>query len=236
MITTTIYLSQQRWRTRAWRLQSAHSFSFGQYYNPELMWFGPLRVINDDSIAGGSWFPAHPHSDMEIISIPLSWSLMHEDDLWNKKIITPDMVQVMSAWSGVTHSEYNASPDQEATFLQIWIQPDTLGIDPQHVEKTIDYKPNILTPLVSPEGRDGSISLRQDALILRWQYTDHTPFNYHLAEGRGLYIFVINGSMSIQADKNIFLEKRDAVSLTGIGDITITPSLDSDFLLFDMKM
>ena len=236
MITTTLYPALQRWRTRAWRLESAHSFSFGDYYNPDQMWFGPLRVINDDIIAGGSWFPAHPHRDMEIISIPLTWWLLHEDNLWNKKIITPDMIQVMSAGSGVTHSEYNASPDQAAAFLQIWIQPHTRSVSPRHEEKTIAYIPNSLTLLVSPDARDGSISIAQDALLYRWQYTDTTLFNYTIQEGRGLYLFVISGTVNIQTDTSYLLDRRDALSLTWIGEILITPSVWSDFLLFDMKM
>lgn len=236
MITTTFYPTSHRWCTRAWRLESAHSFSFGEYYNPDQMGFWPLRVINDDIIAGGAWFPPHPHRDMEIISIPLTGWLMHEDSLWNKEIITPDMIQVMSAGSGVAHSEYNASPDQAAAFLQIWIQPHTRGVIPRHEEKTIDYIPNALTLLVSPDAHDNSISIYQDALLYRGKYTDNIPLSYTIQEGRGLYLFVISGNITIENDTDYTLDTRDALSLTWMGEITITPSVWSDFLLFDLKM
>ena len=123
------------------------------------------------------------------------------------------MIQVMSAGSGVAHSEYNASPDQAAAFLQIWIQPHTRNVSPRHEEKTIDYIPSSLTLLVSPDARDGSISVYQDAFLYRCQYTDSTSFSYMIQEGRGLYLFVISGSVKIDIDTSYSLTTKDALSL-----------------------
>jgi quercetin 2,3-dioxygenase len=223
--------------TQAWWLQSVHSFSFGQYYDPDRMGFGPLRVINDDVIAGWSGFPPHPHRDMEIISIPLSGWLMHEDSLGNKTTIWPDMVQVMSAGSGIAHAEYNAYSDQSTTFLQIWIEPHTRGVAPRHVEQVINYHDGKPIVIASPDAHDGSIMIHQDLTLSRVRSSHSMIISQELEQWRGIYLFVISGSLTTTIDgQSQLLEARDALSLVWSTHYELELSSDSDVLLFDMKM
>lgn len=201
------------------------------------MGFGPLRVINDDVIAGWSGFPPHPHRDMEIISIPLSGWLMHEDSLGNKTTIWPDMVQVMSAGSGIAHAEYNAYSDQETAFLQIWIEPDTRGVTPRHIEQHMNYQDGWLTLIASPDARDGSVMIHQDVNLYRVQSSQQHMIDYEVQRWRGIYLFVISGSLKTTIDgQSQLLGERDALSLTDVSQMSMMLEAGSDVLLFDMKM
>jgi redox-sensitive bicupin YhaK (pirin superfamily) len=146
-------------------LKSWHTFSFADYYNPSRMNFGALRVLNDDFIAPGMGFGTHPHKDMEIITIPLSGALQHKDSMGNTEIIRKGEVQIMSAGPGVRHSEFNASTNEEVTLLQIWVFPDKEGITPRYEQKDFSLvnKKNKLLPIVSPDRREGSVLINQNA-------------------------------------------------------------------------
>lgn len=228
----TLQRSTERGETRISRLQSFHSFSFGEYYDPTKIGFGPLRVLNDDTILGGTWFHPHQHRDMEIISIPLKGGLVHQDSLWNDITISPEMIQVMSAGSGIVHAEYNAHQDQETDFLQIWIQPNQMQVPPRHVETKIEYLPNDLTLLAGPNETD-QIQLYQEAYLFRWRYTQEDELSYTSKYKDGLlYVFVIEGSIEINWEK---LGKRDAIAIEKEQAISLKIGSNSDFLLFDMQ-
>lgn len=228
----TIQRAQERGSTRISWLKSFHSFSFGEYYDPSKMGFGPLRVLNDDNILGGTGFHPHQHSNMEIISIPLKGGLLHQDSLGNNIKITPDMIQVMSAGTGIVHAEYNAYQDQDTDFLQIWIEPNQMQVPPRHVETKVDYLPNDLTLLAGPNETD-KIQLYQETYLFRGQYDQEQEISYKSKYENGLlYLFVINGSVEINGEK---LEKRDAIAIEEEDLINLKIAANSDFLLFDMQ-
>lgn len=181
-------------------LNSHHSFSFGHYYDPRHMGVSALRVINDDEVAPGAGFDTHGHRDMEIISYVLEGAIEHKDSMGNQFVVPAGEVQRMSAGTGITHSEFNHSSDQPLKFLQIWIQPNQLGIEPGYEQKAIEQKAP-LTPLVTPDGRDGSLSIHQDADVFRLELnpegttTDHQiDLQYKRACG---YLHIIHGHAEI---------------------------------------
>ena len=178
-------------------LNSYHSFSFANYYNPERMHFGALRVLNDDTVAAGKGFGKHPHDNMEIISIPLEGDLEHTDSMGNKTIIRKGDVQAMSAGTGVAHSEYNANADKEVKFLQIWIYPDSKNIKPQYSQvslQTADRK-NKLQQIVSPRsnGNEG-VTVQQEAWFSLGDLEQGKQLSYDIKrKGNGVYVFVLKG-------------------------------------------
>lgn len=194
-------------------LDTYHSFSFGHFYDPELMSFGALRVINDDTIAPGQGFGQHPHSDMEIITIPLAGSVEHEDNTGAHGITPAGSVQVMSAGRHVAHSEKNASATEPLSLFQIWIEPKSYGIDPRYAEKAFapQGRENTWQLLVSNDGRDGSLSIHQDAYISLGRFKADAAFSYTLRQsGNVAFVMVVEGKASI-ADQE--LGRRDAIGL-----------------------
>lgn len=227
-----IQRANERGLTHISWLKSFHSFSFGEYYDPKKMGFGPLRVINDDTILGGTGFHPHQHRDMEIISIPLKGGLLHQDSLGNDIEITPEMIQVMSAGTGIVHAEYNASQTDATDFLQIWIEPNQLHVPPRHVETKINYLANELTLLAGPNSSD-QIQLYQEAYLFRGRYSEETQLDYTSKYENGLlYLFVIDGTVEINGEK---LERRDAIAIEKEQAISLHLSSNADFLLFDMQ-
>ncbi|MDX5481932.1 MAG: pirin family protein [Hymenobacteraceae bacterium] len=217
-------------------LNSYHTFSFARYYNPERMGFGLLRVLNDDVVAPGMGFGAHPHDNMEIISIPLSGALEHQDSTGNRKVIRTNDVQIMSAGFGLTHSEYNHSKEEQVNFLQIWVFPKLKDIEPRYEQKT--FKPedrqNKLQTVVSPEKDNGAIWINQDAWFTLGTLKEGFSEEYKLhKEGNGVYAFVIEGDVEIDGEK---LNKRDGLGISETGSFSIKASSDAELLLMEIPI
>lgn len=217
-------------------LDTHHTFSFANYHHPERMHFGVLRVLNDDVIAGGSGFGTHPHNNMEIISIPLSGALEHKDSMGHTRQLHTGEVQVMSAGSGVTHSEYNASREEAANFLQLWIFPKSHNITPQYNQKVFPSaeRVNHLQLIAAPTTEDGALTIHQDA----WLYLADPEKNHALSytfrkPGNGLYIFVIEGTVEVAGET---LDKRDGIGLWDTGTVSITATQDAKLLLIEVPM
>ncbi len=214
-------------------LKSRHTFSFADYYDPKHMGFKNLRVINEDRIAGGTGFGTHPHRDMEIISYVIKGALEHKDSMGNITQIKPYEVQRMSAGTGVVHSEYNASPNEETHFFQIWIMPNQLGQNPGYGQKSFEDKINSkkLALVVSQDGRDGSITIKQDAdmYISRLKAKDKVEFN--LKAGRGAWVQIVRGKIRIGNEE---LSSGDAISTHESQILKFNAIEDSEFILFDL--
>ncbi|MCQ0112097.1 hypothetical protein SAMN04487906_0868 [Zhouia amylolytica] len=216
-------------------LNSYHTFSFANYHNPERIHFGALRVLNDDTVAGGMGFGTHPHENMEIVSIPLKGALEHKDSMGNIGVINKGDIQVMSAGTGVYHSEYNKNKDEEVKFLQIWVFPDKRGVEPRYDQMTLndDDRHNTLQEVISP-GFDKGLWLHQDA----WFYlgkldTDNTQ-EYHLKKDtNGVYIFVLEGEITIGDQK---LHKRDGFGIWETDIFTLKANTDAEVLLMEVPM
>lgn len=214
-------------------LKSRHTFSFADYYDPQFMGFGPLRVINEDRILGGTGFDTHPHRDMEIISYVISGGLRHRDSMGNVAVIKPGEVQRMSAGTGIRHSEYNDQLQETTHFFQIWIQPNKAGVAPGYGQKSFEseLKSQKLVHVISPDGRDGSISIHQDANMFISRLSKDQSLNYKLASERRLWIQVVKGSLRIN---NAEVMTGDAVAAKDIGSAEIFAKEDSEILLFDL--
>jgi redox-sensitive bicupin YhaK (pirin superfamily) len=214
-------------------LNSQHSFSFANYYDPKHMGFRSLRVINEDRIEGGTGFGAHPHNDMEIISYVVSGALEHSDSMGTKAVIRPGEVQRMSAASGVVHSEYNKLPEEQAHFFQIWIQPNKIGGAPGYGQKSFEEALNKdkLVLVVSENGRDGSIDIKQDADIYISRLKAGENVDFKLRPQRGAWVQVVKGSLSVNGtDVNV----GDAVSVNEEALLTFKAKDQSEFILFDL--
>jgi redox-sensitive bicupin YhaK (pirin superfamily) len=214
-------------------LDSFHSFSFADYYDPEHMGFGPLRVINEDRVQPGMGFGTHGHRDMEIVSYVLDGELSHKDNMGTGSIIVPGDVQRMSAGRGVQHSEFNPSKDRPVHFLQIWIEPDVKGIRPSYEQKRIDAaaKRGRLALIASPDGRDGSVTLHQDARLYAALVTGEEKVEHDIAAGRRGYVHVARGRVDLDGNA---LDAGDAAKLEGPVHITLTRGEDAEVLLFDL--
>jgi hypothetical protein len=214
-------------------LKSYHSFSFAHYYDPEHMGFGPLRVINEDRVSPGRGFGTHGHRDMEIISYVLSGSLAHKDSMGNGSALRYGDVQRMSAGTGVTHSEYNHSDKDSVHFLQIWVEPNVKGIAPSYEEKHFDAesKKGRLRLIASPDGRDGSVLIHQDASIYASILNDDDQIRHELAPGRIAYLHVVQGKVSANGTE---LGSGDALKVSGESALTLTQGEKAEVLLFDL--
>ena len=217
-------------------LKSAHTFSFANYYNPQRMGFGVLRVINDDMVDGGQGFGTHPHRDMEIISIPLSGALAHRDNMGNGSVIKGGEVQVMSAGTGIAHSEMNASADEAVKFLQIWVLPRKNQVEPRYQQITIagEARPNAFQQILSPNADDAGAWIHQNAWFFVARFTDQTVKRYDVKrEGNGVYAFVIKGKARIG---NIELGERDGLGVWETAGFDVQAIGDAEILLIDVPM
>ncbi|MBE1287339.1 MAG: cupin domain-containing protein [Alteromonadaceae bacterium] len=221
--------AEERGKAHFGWLDSKHSFSFGQYYDPQHMGISVLRVINDDIVSGGAGFGMHGHQDMEIISYVIDGTLEHKDNQGNQYRVTAGEVQRMSAGTGVMHSEYNASQTNDVNFLQIWILPKSKGIQPGYEQKRIAQQ-QPLTPLVTPDGSDGSISMHQDASIHRLRLTSGES---HTLSARQGYLHVIKGRLT--SDELILLP-GDAVAPSSGSELNIVAQSDVEALWFDLPI
>lgn len=210
-------------------LQSKHSFSFGRYLDPKHMGVSTLRVINEDIVSPGQGFGTHGHRDMEIISYVISGALKHKDSTGNEYIVPAGDIQRMSAGSGIMHSEYNASNSAAAHFLQIWIQPKLRGITPSYQQKSI-IQTAPLTPLVTPNGEQGSVSINQDASLYRLQLTAGQTYNLQTSDRKG-YFHVISGSADANTDT---FSSGDAFALSFDQQVTLTAKDQLEALWFDL--
>jgi redox-sensitive bicupin YhaK (pirin superfamily) len=214
-------------------LDSRHTFSFGHYFDPEHMGFGPLRVINDDRVAGGGGFPTHPHADMEIVSYVLEGALEHRDSLGNGSVIRPGDVQRMSAGTGIRHSEFNASASEPVHFLQIWILPERDGLTPGYQQTFFapETKRGRLALVASRDGRDGSVTVHADVDLWATVVAAGEVVSHEIAAGRGAWIQVARGSVRF-ADE--VLGEGDGVAVSSSGLLRIEGLDDAEVLLFDM--
>ena len=215
-------------------LKSFHSFSFADYHDPAHMGFGPLRVINEDRVAAGMGFGTHGHRDMEIISYVLEGALAHKDSMGNGSAIRPGDVQRMSAGTGVTHSEFNQSKDGLTHFLQIWIEPNVKGIPPSYEEKHFDTaaKRGKLRLIASPDGREGSVLIHQDACLYAALLDGDEHAMHTLAAARLGYVHVASGSIDVNGQS---LHAGDAMKLSGPVDIMLKNGHEAEVLLFDLN-
>ncbi|TWG89191.1 hypothetical protein L602_000100000810 [Cupriavidus gilardii J11] len=214
-------------------LKSYHSFSFADYYDPRHMQFGPLRVINEDRVAPGMGFGTHGHRDMEIISYVLDGELAHKDSMGNGSVIRPGDVQRMSAGTGVRHSEYNHAADQTTHFLQIWIVPDQVGIDPGYEEKHFDAadKRGRLRLVGSPDGADGSVRIHQDVRLYAGLFDGDESAELSLRPGRRAYVHVARGTVAVNGQA---LAAGDAAKLTDVDAVSLSAGNGAEVLVFDM--
>ncbi len=213
-------------------LNSRHTFSFAEYYDPEWMGFGSLRVINDDRVAPEKGFGTHPHRDMEIITYVLSGQLEHKDSMGNGRIIRPGEVQYMSAGTGVRHSEFNPSPDEPVHFLQIWIQPDAKGTAPRYEEKSLNDRTNGQLHLVaSKTGRDDSIAIHQDADLWLAHLNAGDTISHSLSADRKVWLHIAKGEIEVDGQA---LQSGDAVAIQDDNHIAIKAAEKSEVLLFDL--
>jgi hypothetical protein len=214
-------------------LKSLHTFSFADYYDPQHMGFGPLRVINEDRVQPARGFGAHSHRDMEIISYVLEGGLAHKDSMGNGSTLRPGDVQRMSAGTGVTHSEFNASDREPVHFLQIWIEPNVRGVKPGYEEKRFDdeSKRGRLRLVASPDGREGSVRIHQDAYLYATLLEDSERVTHAIAGERRVYVHVARGRVSVNGQP---LEAGDALKATGAQEITLEKAKGAEVLLFDL--
>jgi redox-sensitive bicupin YhaK (pirin superfamily) len=217
-------------------LNSYHTFSFASYYNPERIHFGVLRVLNDDTVAPGMGFGTHPHDNMEIISIPLSGDLEHADSMGNTTVIKNGDIQVMSAGTGIQHSEYNKNKDQEVKFLQIWVLPKVRNVAPRYDQMTLDpaQRHNQLQQVLSPNPDDAGVWIHQDAWFHLGQFDAGTTAQYNLKKsGNGVYAFLLSGSATIHGQP---LQARDGLGLWDTPSFELSFDQSAEILLMEVPM
>jgi quercetin 2,3-dioxygenase len=229
----TVRPSNERGHANHGWLDSYHSFSFADYFDSKHVEFGPLRVINEDRVAPGAGFGTHPHRDMEIISYVLSGELAHKDSLGTGSVIRPGDVQRMSAGSGVRHSEFNPSSSQRLHFLQIWIKPNVVGIEPSYEEKHFsdEEKQGRLRLIASPDGRDGSVSIHQDASLYVGRFDGQEQASLALKPNRCSYVHVVRGEVRANG---IDLGAGDALKITDAPAVRIEGGRAAEVLVFDL--
>lgn len=231
-----IYKSNERgYADHGW-LKAKYSFSFAGYYDTDRIHFGTLRVLNNDIIEPGEGFGTHPHDNMEIVTIPLSGGVAHKDSHGHEEIIRPNDVQVMSAGTGIYHSEYNASQTEQAELLQIWVFPDRKGHEPRYDQTTFDttLRKNQLHTFVSPNKNGENLWLNQDAYFSWTELSAGGKIEYYInTKGNGVFVFVIEGSVKFD---NYELNKRDAAEITGAESFSATAEKDSYILFIEIPM
>ncbi|GGI57359.1 pirin family protein [Winogradskyella haliclonae] len=219
-------------------LKSHHTFSFSSYQNPERMNFGALRVLNDDVVKPKMGFGTHPHQNMEIISIPLKGALSHKDSMGNKRAIEVGEVQVMSAGTGLTHSEFNDSKTEEVNFLQLWIIPEKMSVEPNYEQRQFsdEGKKNQLQTVVAPKDKleGDALPISQQAYIYRSRLDANNSVTLDLkSDANGLYIFVAEGQVRIS---DAILENRDAIGVLEVNSLEIKANKDSDLIIIEVPM
>ncbi len=231
-----IHKAEQRGHAQHGWLDTFHSFSFANYHDPEKVHFGVLRVLNDDTIEGGMGFGMHPHDNMEIITIPIYGGVHHKDSMGNSGIINSGDVQVMSAGTGIYHSEENANAEMDLKLFQIWIFPNKKNVTPRYDQKTFEVKDRInkFQQIVSPMGEDEGLNIHQDAWFSLANFNKDFETTYQIKKpGNGVYVFIIEGSAIINNQK---LNRRDAFGISAIQSISIKADTDAQILIMDIPM
>lgn len=234
--TTVLHKADTRGHANHGWLDSRHTFSFANYYNPERMHFGVLRVLNDDTVAAGRGFNTHSHDNMEIISIPLSGDLEHKDSMGTKAVIKEGEIQVMSAGTGVYHSEYNKNSDKEVKFLQIWVFPNEKNVTPRYDQiQIVDLlKANSFSQILSPNKDDQGVWIHQDAWFHMGQFDSDTKTSYELKkEGNGVYAFVLEGEAEIDGQQ---LGERDGFGMWDTDRFSVKAQEGAKILLMEIPM
>lgn len=236
-VKTVVHKADTRGDANHGWLHSKHTFSFANYHNPERMHFGVLRVLNDDIVAESQGFGTHPHRDMEIISIPLEGDLKHEDNMGNKTIIRSGDIQVMSAGTGIMHSEYNANADEKVKFLQIWVFPNKKSVKPRYDQITLNVedRKNKLQQVLSPNVDDEGVWIHQNAWFHMTNLEKGKFVNYKLKDPKnnGVYAFIINGDVTINGES---LHQRDGMGISNVEQLTIESDSDAEVLLMEIPM
>ena len=217
-------------------LNAYHSFSFASWYSPERVQFGTLRVLNDDTVAAGMGFGEHGHDNMEIITIPLEGDLAHKDSMGNAETIKTGDVQVMSAGTGIQHSEFNPNQDQNTKLFQIWLFPKTRNVVPRYQQITLDksLEKNDFAQILSPNENDAGVWIHQDAWFHLADFDATFSKTYELKkEGNGMYVFVISGTITVDGQE---LETRDGLGITNFKTLDIKATSDAKFLLMEIPM
>lgn len=233
---TILHRAETRGHANHGWLDSHHTFSFASYHNPQRVRFGLLRVLNDDIVQPGEGFGTHPHDNMEIVSIPLSGALAHKDSTGNEHVINTGDVQIMSAGSGLYHSEYNASQKEEVNFLQIWIFPKERDIQPRYDQKTFSKaeRKNKFQTVVSPDKNSSSLWINQDSYFSLADIEAGKEISYNInKKGNGVYLFVLEGAVTAAGEK---LEKRDGLGIEGTDNININAASNSEILVIEVPM
>lgn len=233
---TVIHRANTRGHANHGWLDTYHTFSFGHYYDPGRMQFGALRVLNDDRVEAGKGFGTHPHDNMEIVSIPLEGDLEHKDSMGNRAVIRQGDIQVMSAGTGVLHSEYNLNPDQAVKFLQIWIIPNKKDMEPRYDQLSISEieEANQFNQILSPLKEDQGVWIHQDAWFHTGSFEAGKEFSYSLKRAdNGVYIFLLKGKVEVEGQP---LEYRDGMGVQGKNSIRFSTSEPSRVLLMEVPM
>ena len=233
MANTVLHKAETRGHANHGWLNSYHTFSFANYYNPERVHFGALRVLNDDTVAAGMGFGTHPHDNMEIISIPLEGDLEHKDSMGNTTVIRNGDVQVMSAGTGVHHSEYNKNRDHLVKFLQIWVYPNQRNVQPRYDQITLNAadRKNTLQQIISPNADDAGVWIHQNAWFHLADFDAGKTAEYQIHKaGNGVYAFVLKGDLIINGQA---LSTRDGLGIWDTDTFSIEASSDAEFLLME---
>lgn len=236
MENTVLHKAATRGEANHGWLHSRHTFSFANYYNPERMHFGVLRVLNDDIVSGGMGFGTHPHDNMEIISIPLEGDLEHKDSMGNTTVIQNGDVQVMSAGTGIRHSEYNKNKDLPVKFLQIWVFPNKRNVEPRYDQITLkkEDRKNKIQQILSPNQDDEGVWIHQNAWFHLADFDKGTKENYTIkGKGNGLYVFVLKGDVKINDQQ---LSTRDGFGIWDADSVSIEAESNAEFLLMEVPM
>lgn len=236
MANSVLHKADSRGNANHGWLQSFHTFSFANYYNPERMHFGVLRVLNDDTVAAGMGFGTHPHDNMEIISIPLEGDLEHKDSMGNTTVIRNGDIQVMSAGTGITHSEYNKNADKQVKFLQIWVFPNQKGVTPRYDQITLkkEDRKNKLQQILSPNADDDGVWIYQNAWFHLGDLDPETAIDYNVRKsGNGVYIFVLKGK--VFADEQL-LSDRDGYGIWNTEKVKIKAESGAEILVMEVPM
>ena len=233
---TVLHKAESRGHANHWWLDTYHTFSFGEYYNPKRMHFGALRVLNDDIISAGKWFGTHPHDNMEIITIPLEGDFEHKDSMGNTTVIKENDIQVMSAGKGILHSEYNRNADKEVKLLQIRILTNKKDVEPRYDQISLwdIEKTNSFYQILSPSKDDQGVWIYQDARFHLGNFESEKSANYQIRKKwNGIYVFVIEWEIEVEGQK---LSRRDGFWVRNVEKIEVKSSKDSKILIMEVPM